>query len=318
MRRAGNDVRVNVQLVDATDGRPALGRALRRQPRRHLRRPGQVRPGHRRRAGAESLAGRGAGDRPRADQQHRRARGVPEGLGAHAAVHDRRECCRQSPISAGDRAGSRLRESLRRVGAGPLSVLCLGVEHSRRHDAVPDLRDGVGLPGRGEAAPVLARARRGRSDQPVRRAPRRRLHRRGAGDRARPQRSRGPHRHGVGHDPHRQAAERRSNSCARRCGSTPATPSHYALARGLALFSSGALDRGGARARGSAGAQPDRDRAGTAARGDLRPPRAKAGGARHAPEVEAGREPGGAERHTARLSLTPTDGRPTARRRSTG
>ena len=33
----------------------------------------------------------------------------------------------------------------------------------------------------------------------------------------------------------------RLNSCRRRRGSTPAPPSHYALARGLALFSSGAL-----------------------------------------------------------------------------
>ena len=67
--------------------------------------------------------------------------------------------------------------------------------------------------------------------------------------------------------------------------------------------------RGRARARGSARAQPDRDRAGAAARGDLRPSRAQAGGARHAPEMEAGREPGGAERHTRSPIRTPTDGR---------
>ena len=77
VRRAGNTVRVNVQLDRRDDGRPALGRSLRRQPRRHLRGSRQIRPGDRRCAGVEALEGRGAGNRPGTNQQCRRARGVP-------------------------------------------------------------------------------------------------------------------------------------------------------------------------------------------------------------------------------------------------
>jgi adenylate cyclase len=91
VRRAGNAVRVNVELIDAIHRRPALGRSVRRQPRQHLRGSGQVRPSDRRGTVAEALEGGRAGNRPRANQQCRRARGVPEGLGAHPAVHERRE-----------------------------------------------------------------------------------------------------------------------------------------------------------------------------------------------------------------------------------
>ena len=42
-------------------------------------------------------------------------------------------------LASGDRAGSRVRESPCRVGAGILSLLCLGVEHSCGRDAVPGL-----------------------------------------------------------------------------------------------------------------------------------------------------------------------------------
>ena len=59
----------------------------------------------------------------------------------------------------------------------------------------------------------------------------------------------------------------------------PSYPSHYALARGMALFATGALDETARVLRSRDGAQPRRHRAGTAAGGDLRAARAQAGGA---------------------------------------
>ena len=122
------------------------------------------------------------------------------------------------------RAGPRLRASLRRLGAGPVPELRLGVEEARRNEPVPGLRAGVALRGRGEAAPVVARPRGGHPHQPDTPGPRRRLHRGGAGACARPERSRGRHGHGVGHDHARAGRKPRSTSCTGRCGSTPATP----------------------------------------------------------------------------------------------
>ena len=167
----------------------------------------------------------------------------------------------------------------------------------RRHEPVPDLRDGVAVPGRGEAAPVVADPCGGGPHQPELPALRSRLHRGGAGAGARPQRSRSVRGHGVGHDHHGQAASG-ARLHADGDAAQPQLPEPLRPRPRLGAVLVGRARRGRARARGSARAQPDRDRAGAAARRDLRPPRAEERGARHAAEMEAGREPGGAERHT--------------------
>ena len=73
VRRAGTEVRVNVQLVDATTGGQLWAERYDGSLDDIFAVQDQVRSGHRGRAGAQSLARRGAGDRPRADQRHRRA-----------------------------------------------------------------------------------------------------------------------------------------------------------------------------------------------------------------------------------------------------
>ena len=92
VRRAGNAVRVNVQLIDAMTGGQLWADRYDGSLDDIFAVQDKFRPGDRRCAGVEALEGRRAGNWPRTNQQCRRARGVPEGLGAHPAVHERRKC----------------------------------------------------------------------------------------------------------------------------------------------------------------------------------------------------------------------------------
>ena len=73
VRKAANRVRITGQLIDADDRDASLGRALRRQPRRHLRTAG---PGRRERRRRDRAAARTRGDRTRQAQANRKSQCV--------------------------------------------------------------------------------------------------------------------------------------------------------------------------------------------------------------------------------------------------
>ena len=158
VRRAGNAVRVNVQLIDATTG----GQLWADRYDGSLDDIFAVQDKFVR-VIVDALALKLS-----KDEEQEIGRGQTNNLDAREAFQKGWERIlrftseenasggRRTP--QGHRAGSRLRASLRRIGAGPVSELRLGMEQASRHEPVPDLRAGVAVSGRGEAAPVVAGA----------------------------------------------------------------------------------------------------------------------------------------------------------------
>ena len=137
MRKVGQRVRITVQLIDAADRPPPLGRALRPRPRGHLRDPGRGHDGDRR---DPARPGRGGGARPRRPPHHRQHGGLrvrPHRQGPAPPQQARRQRPGAAPARAGDRARSRLcpRPRLEGLRARPVLGLQLVREPARRRGA---------------------------------------------------------------------------------------------------------------------------------------------------------------------------------------